>query len=99
LSRTTVKVSHVAPGEHMVPGPFHIIVTFSTLISRPNEGFQTIDFSFMYLLAPCYVLLMWVLNKGTPFASPIEFIEHLQHSPNERLSFHLLCITSSAKSS
>jgi hypothetical protein len=24
LSRTTVEVSHVAAGEHMVPGPFHI---------------------------------------------------------------------------
>jgi hypothetical protein len=23
LSRTTVEVSHVAAGEHMVPGPFH----------------------------------------------------------------------------
>jgi hypothetical protein len=23
MSRTTVKVSHVAPGEHMVPGPLH----------------------------------------------------------------------------
>jgi hypothetical protein len=24
LSRTTVEVSHVAAGEHMVPGPFHL---------------------------------------------------------------------------
>jgi hypothetical protein len=23
MSRTTVEVSHVAAGEHMVPGPFH----------------------------------------------------------------------------
>jgi hypothetical protein len=36
LSRTTVEVSHVDAGEHMVPGPFHywttlqiVVITFS----------------------------------------------------------------------
>jgi hypothetical protein len=27
LSRTTVELSHVAAGEHMVPGPFHLLIT------------------------------------------------------------------------
>jgi hypothetical protein len=40
LSRTTVKVSHVAPGEHIVPGPFIFvfpnIVTLSILLSIQN---------------------------------------------------------------
>jgi hypothetical protein len=25
LSRSTVEVSHVAAGEHMIPGPFHLM--------------------------------------------------------------------------
>jgi hypothetical protein len=37
LSRTTVEVSHVAAGEHMVPGPFHLLCFSEEIHVSPFE--------------------------------------------------------------
>jgi hypothetical protein len=58
LARTTVEVSHVAAGEHMVPGPFHFrLRALSGVVVGAN--FQ-LKYMYMYI---CVLLLTLIVFK------------------------------------